>query len=62
MAFITKADLLESTEDAFRRNLSLVSKSMVYLENQYIQRSGEIASEMCYIQSGIVEVSLLKQS
>lgn len=53
---IQKADLLESTEDAFRRNLSLVSKSMVYLENQYIQRSGEIASAMCYIQSGIVEV------
>lgn len=53
---IRKADLLKHTEDAFLRNLALSSKSMVYLENQFIQRSGEIASSMCFIHSGIVEV------
>ncbi|XP_076825494.1 uncharacterized protein LOC143471047 [Clavelina lepadiformis] len=51
-----KADLLEATEDAFCRNLALVSKPMIFLENQFIQKSGEIANNMCYIQQGVVEV------
>ena len=54
---LIQADLLEATEDAFCRNLALVSKPMIFLENQFIQKSGEIANNMCYIQQGVVEVN-----
>jgi len=51
-----QADLLHGTEEAFRRNLTLSAVPLVYLRNQFIQRSGDIASNMCYIHHGVVEV------
>jgi len=51
--------LLHETEDAFLHNLALVAQPAVYLRNQFVQRSGEIGSFMCYIHHGIVEVSFV---
>jgi len=56
LAFFVQADLLRETEDVFLCNLALVIQPAVYLRNQFVQRSGEIGSFMCYIHHGTVEV------
>jgi len=54
-----KADLLNGLEEAFCRNLALAAHPVVYLKNQFVQRSGEIASCMCYVHHGILEVCIV---
>merc|ERR1711881_421492 len=51
-----KADLFGQLEPAFNRNLALVSEPMVYLKDQFVEKSGKIGSHMTFLKTGMLEV------
>nr|XP_039272867.1 uncharacterized protein LOC120347091 [Styela clava] len=53
---LDRASLLKGTQGALWRKLARVSKHRIYLKNQYVQRSGEIADAMCYVHRGLVQI------
>ena len=51
-----QVEFFNETGEAFCRNLALATNLVFYTPNQFVQRSGEIGSYLCYIHYGIVEV------
>ncbi|MEL6740182.1 MAG: cyclic nucleotide-binding domain-containing protein, partial [Planctomycetota bacterium] len=54
--FIGEVDLLRGLGEDFLRNLTLIVELSVFVDGQYVQRSGEIGDALCYVHRGVLEV------